>query len=467
MAGWRHGHRSFRGHPGIHTALLALAVSACAPAEPYGAPRFPFMTSYTSQKSGAPVLVTNTNWWRGFEDPVLDHLVSLALADNLTIAAAKERVIAAQAAGTSLPDPFSLSSEVRAQVRNTNGATAQPVQGVLGLNWMLDPYGKRREQLKAAWARTDAADAEADAARLLVLYNLGNAYVDLRYAQRLLDLRRQEIQSRRRTLSLAESLLETQAGTRLDLVRARARLAEVEAQIPSLEARLRAQMNQIAVLTGRAPGRLAVDLTRGRGQPQASLSPDVGIPADLLRNRPDIRVAERLYYASIADLGAAKADLYPRLSLSGAISLSATNGSKLGHEAYFGPVVAFPIIPDGSARAGVEQRRSAVRLAHTTWKATVLDAILEVENALLQYQASRKSRAAAERSLRLYTEAQRMVEDLLKTGNATIDDLIDADRAVTDAANTLAETRRQQGLDFIALNIRLGSGSRVGTVAVK
>lgn len=438
--------------------VLALTLSACAPGAPYGVPQFPFLPGYKAAKPGAPVLLSNTEWWRGFQDRQLDHLMGLALVQNLSIAAARERVTTARAASRSLSDPFALDTTVESQLADNGTTTRTRTTGELGLSWMLDPFGQRLSQQKAAIARIDAADAQTDAARLLVLFNLGNAYVDLRYLQRLLQLRQQEITARRKTLSLARQMVENNAGTQLDLTRATARLSDVEAQIPTLQAQIRGKINQIAVLTGHAPGQLGLDLSEGRGQPVSSLSPQVGIPADLLRNRPDIRVAERLYYAAVAETGAAKAALYPRLSLSGAITLGA-GGQR---DAYFGPSLSLPVFPGNAARGNVDRAESEARLAHTTWKATVLDAIMEVENALLEYQASRTARSAAERSVTLYTQARSMVEGLITDGDATIDDLFDADQSLTNAANTLAETRRQQGLTFIALNVRLGSGSGAG-----
>jgi outer membrane protein, multidrug efflux system len=447
--------------------VMALLLAGCSQIEPYANPRFPFLSGYNAQKSAAPVLLSNTAWWNGFQDPVLDQLVTLALADNLNIAAARERVEAARASSRAIASPLSVTGTLDPRLQNAGGHTEEISEGRLGFSWMLDPYGQRRALMKGAGARIEAADAETDAARLLTLYNLCNSYVDLRYYQQLLDLRRQERVSRRRTLSLAHTMLERGSGTELDVTRATARLSDVEAQIPALEAQVQVQMNQIAVLAGRVPGQLGVDLAKHGRQPQSGLTPDVGIPADLLRNRPDIRIAERLYYAAVADTGVAKAALFPRLSLGGAITLTSVGGGAAGHEAYFGPVLALPALPGDAAHADVDARRSAARLAYTTWKSTVLEAIGEVENALLEYQASRKSRVAAERSLVLYTRAQTMVGQLLDSGDARLDDLIDANQSVTQAANSLADSKRQQGLDFIALNVRLGSGNRVAPVMAR
>lgn len=439
---------------------FVIALSGCSQGETYQAPQFPFLKSYTAKKSGAPLLLTNVDWWQRFNDPVLDQLVAQALVQNLTLEAARERVVAARAEVQTIASPARVSSNVEVTNQGEFGSSsAIRSNATLGLDWMLDPFGARREQVKSSLARSEAAEAEVDAARLLVLYNLCNAYVELRYLERLLTLRREEIGSRKRFLQQANELLAANSAIKLDVTRAEARLADVQAQIPRLEADVRMTRNEIVVLTGRQPGSDGPENAQGRGQPRASLSADVGIPTDLLRNRPDIRISERLYYASIANIGVAKAVLYPRLSLTGAISLNAIDRGNSTRDYYFGPSLELPALPTKSARASVEVSRSRARQAHTAWKATVLGAILEVENSLLEYEGSQRSLSSAERSLRLYREAQTMMTEVFQTGGATFSDLIDAQQSVTQSANTLAETIRQQGLSFVALNVRVGSGS--------
>lgn len=455
-------HRPMGRVSALSALALAIALGACDRGEGYKAPHFPFFGSY-SGRQGAPVLLSNAEWWHGFQDPALDQLVAQALSENLTLAAAKERVIEARAQERGIPGRAALSSSVKGvQQGETGGSVTSTTEGDLGFSWLLDPYGERRASKAAAAARVEATDAEADAARLLVLYNLCNAYVDLRYQERLLSLRQQEIANRTSTLSLAQSLFDTSSGTKLDVTRTRAELAQAQGELPMIQAAIRVQQNQIAVLTGRQPGASGPETTTGKGIPQARMSADVGIPADLLRNRPDIRIAERQYYAAVSEITVAEADLYPRLSLTGAISLTTVHKGATSHDYYFGPTVDLPAIPNTRTKAGVEATQSAARQAHITWKATVLTALMEVENALVEYDGSRRARAATERSLKLYREAQGMTRDLVKSGGATVGDLIDADQSVTSASNSLAQMQRQQALDFIALNVRLGSGSAAG-----
>ena len=185
---------------------------------------------------------------------------------------------------------------------------------------------------------------------------------------------------------------------------------------------------------------------------------DVGIPADLLRNRPDIQIAERMYYAALQDIGAAKAQLYPSLSLGGAISLTSARG-RTSTEYFFGPAVQFPDLLSKAPRAAVDARESLARQAHTSWKSTVLQGILEVESSLLTYSAASAAVNSSDRTVRLYQEAVDLTRDLIERDGATLSDLIDAESSSASAKATLAENQRQQARAFVALNIALGSGN--------
>jgi multidrug efflux system outer membrane protein len=184
----------------------------------------------------------------------------------------------------------------------------------------------------------------------------------------------------------------------------------------------------------------------------------VGIPADLLRNRPDIRIAERRYYAALSTIDVARADLYPRLSLTGAISLDTLGG---GIEYFFGPVLQFPNQPLGQAQGGVAARESEARQAHAAWRATVTNALLEVENALVTYQASSLSVQSAQQASRLYAESYDLMRQVFTAGEATLTDLIDVEQSRASSDRQLADLQLQYALQFIALNVRLGAGHAV------
>jgi multidrug efflux system outer membrane protein len=453
--GWRNASRAI-------CVLTGLALLAGCSDDPYKAPVFPFMASYKSAHDGAPVLLSNANWWKTFKDPTLDALIEKALAGNLDLDIAKERVTEAKAIQRSVPQAALLSPEVRARgERNEAGRTGSRAEASLGLEWILDIYGGRRAQIDAAGARIEVADAEVDAARLLLLLNITNAYIDLRFQQNSLQLRRSELASRQETLKLIERLKEGGAGTQVDVVRARALVSETRSVIPEIKAAIEAARNEIAVLSGTMPGTLGIDLDKSTRQPRVSMSPEVGIPADLLRNRPDIRVAERRYYAAFRDVAATRTDLYPQLSLSGTITRTSLSGSG-GTEYFLGPALTFPVLPNSARRANVEQGESLVRQAHAQWQLTVLEAIRDVESSLASYSAALSAQRASEETVRLYKEVVTLTRKIVTRDGGTTRDLIDAEQDVATANTALAETLRRVARSYVALNVNLGSGHAVG-----
>ena len=440
--------------------LTGLTLLAACSDPAYKAPVFPFLPSYDVARSGVPVALQNTDWWKSFKDPTLDALIEAGLSGNLDLDIAKERVVEAEALQRSVPRAAVLSPQTGVtRSRDSAGVTRTRGESNLGFEWILDIYGGRRAKIDAAGARIEVADAEVDAARLLLLLNISNAYIDLRFHQTSLALRQSELASRRQTLELIERLQRGNAATQVDVVKAQALVAETLAEIPGLRAAINASRNEIAVLTGHVPGTLKIDLISGGRQPRVSMSPDIGIPADLLRNRPDIRVAERSYYAALRDMASARADLYPQLSLTGTLTRSSAGG---GTEYFFGPSLTFPVLPNTVRRAAAEQRESVARQAQTTWKRTVLEAIGDVETSLAEYASAKSSQQAAEETVRLYKEVVTLTRQIVTRDGATIRDLIDAEQNVARANTTLAATLRDVGRSFIALNVNLGSGHASG-----
>lgn len=438
---------------------LAVLLAGCSVGPAYKNPIFPFATSYKARLGGNPVLLDNAAWWLGFKDPTLNELVETALSGNLDLVLATERVTEALALAETIPQGGSITGNVDAGAR---GIRHQPTQtgarGTVGLSWLFDPYGGRDAQNRAAAARVEVADAELDAARLLLLSGITIAYIDLRFHQRALQLRRQELGSRRATLDLARKLEIGKAATRLDTIRAEALVSETQSRIPGAEAAIRVQQNRIAVLLGLAPGAVGLSLADSKGQPLAKMPADIGIPADLLRNRPDIRITERLYYAAVADIGAAQADLYPTLSLGGEISLSGFGGVK-GSDYFFGPTLRLPALPNGPQAAAVKARESRARQALTTWRSSVLGAIENVESALVEYSGSRNSVTSARKTVRLRRESVTLTRKLISRDGATVRDLLDAEQSVAVANTLLSQNLRQLGRNFVTLNVSLGSGN--------
>lgn len=447
----------------LAAGLAVLALAACSPDRPYQAPGFAFGPGYGGQ-DGVPVLLSNSAWWQRFGDPALDRLVVLALAQSPTLAETAARAQAAEAALRGMPGAASLASSVQVGLGGTV-PDASEVRGSAqaGLTWLLDPYGSRRAALRVSASARDIALAEDESARLLLVLNLSSAYLGLRHAQTVLALAEAEEGRRRATLALTLRLRDGGLATDLDVLRAEARLAEIRADLPGLVVAVPARLGELAVLAGAAPGTLAPDLTAllaAQGtQPQAALSAEVGVPADLLRNRPDLRIAERGYYAALARADQAQAARYPRLSLTGSLTRDLARGQT---DVFFGPAISLPSLPLGSARAGAEAAEAQVRAAHAAWTGRVLAALLEVETALDDYHAAMAGLEAAAEAVRLYRRALDLTRRLVESGEAALSDLIGAEEAAANAERRLADLRLAQGQSFVRLNISLGAGGQAG-----
>ena len=172
--------------------LVAL-LAGCSVGPAYKNPIFPFATSYAAPLGGSPVLLDNAAWWQGFKDPNLNELIKKALSGNLDLALATERVTEAQALTRTIPQGGSITGNVDAGVSGSRGTSSRTgAEGSFGVSWLFDPYGGRDAQNRAAAARVEVADAELGAAQLL-LSGVTTAYIELRFHQRALQLRRQEL----------------------------------------------------------------------------------------------------------------------------------------------------------------------------------------------------------------------------------------------------------------------------------
>jgi len=407
--------------------------------------------AYTSGPT-APVLLTNAAWWRAMDDPVLDTLVAEALDANLSLAAARARRDAARAAVDTIGSGATVTGRADGQL--SRGGSAR-VGVTATLDWLLDPWGGRRARLRAALAEADAAEAERAAAELAVLLEVSTGYVELRHQQRVAALRRDSRARRQDTLALFNRLKQAGEATRLDPLRIRSQIAEIDAELPGLDATVTARRADLAALTGRSAAHAAP--LPPRGQPVPGLAPDLGIPADLLRNRPDIRAAELAYAAAVARIDAARAALYPTLSLGGTIGLDLSDG-RVGRQALFGPALTLPALPRGPVRAELARRHALATAAHAEWQALVVDAIAEVETALAAWRAAGATRQAAARSVRLSREALGATEELIEAGLITLTDLVTVEDQLSNAERGLADANRDVALQFVILNVRLGAG---------
>lgn len=393
-------------------------------------------------------------WWERFRDPVLTRLITEAETGSVTLAQARARL--AEAAALARRAGVPVSGDANATYTAISGRD----QAGLDLGLTIDPAGGTGWRAKAAAARLEAAKADAAEARRVLLAEIGLAYTDLRFAQASLALRHQDLTSRQRTLRDMRTLIEAGEATRLDTLRAEALVVETQAAIPGLQAEVIRQRNRLSTLLGRPVGLLPVDLGYQGAQPAPGAVFKAGVPADLLRARPDIRAAERRYAAAVSDLGVAEAARYPRLTLSGRITAPVGGGSSA--ESLVAGLV-LPLFDQPALAADVEAARARVDQAYQAWRGAVLSAVEEVETALASLAASEEEARQAGRLVALNTRALEFSRELMTgRGEITVLDLLDRERAVADARSVRARAQRDRAADYIALATALGSGRDSG-----
>ncbi|QYK48946.1 MAG: efflux transporter outer membrane subunit [Phycisphaeraceae bacterium] len=363
---------------------------------------------------------TVPDWWSSFNDPVLTSLIAEAHGQNLSLRVAGLRVIEARAArgvavGEFFPQVQNAFGSVGADQlsRNEAGAAGDRVfsSDRIGLEaaWELDFWGKFRRGIEAADAGVLLAVANFDAVFVTLTAEVASNYVLIRSLQERLGFARANVELQKETLELTETRFRAGAVSELDVATARATLANTRALIPELELALRQTTLALGVLLGKTPSDLAASLATPQGEairvPDAPAQIAAGVPADLLRRRPDVRAAERLAAAQSARIGQAEADLYPSISIAGSTGFASSTfengrGSDLGDifdadsfTGFIGLSVNWPIFNYGRIRSNVRVQDARYEQAVTAYREVVLRAAADVEAGLAEFLRSRERTA--------------------------------------------------------------------------
>ena len=412
-------------------------------------------------------------WWRAFGDPAIDALVDAALAQNLDLAAAFARLRAARAmAGVAEADRFpSLdlrsSYDHRRESRNTPFGAFIPETDIhtiaVDASWELDLWGRVRRSVEAASREVDATAADVEAAAVTVAAEVVTAYVDLRAAQQRLRIARQNLTLQEQTMSLVEARLDAGLAVERDGAQARTNVASTRARLPSLEAAEQAAQNRLCVLLGSAPGQLPVALAPDAALPKAPLQVAVGVPADALRSRPDIRAAERRFAAAVARVGVAEGDRYPRFALAGTIGLSANsaedvfrNGSDVTG---FGPSLRWSLFDGGRLRQRVKALEADAEAAQIAWETTVLLALEEAENAMTRFVREQTRLASLQLAAKEARRAVDLAQAQYRTGLSDFQTVIDSERTVASLEDDLVASEAAIAGGLVEIHKALGGGA--------
>jgi outer membrane protein, multidrug efflux system len=427
-----------------------------------------------TDKTASPV-----SWWATFNDPELDSLIQRAAASNPDLHVAEARLRQARAVrGGSAADllPTISASGSAARARQSQN---QPLIGALPLppnfpfeysvyqvgfdaSWELDLFGGKRRALEAATAEWEGAIEARNDTLLSLLAEVGRNYMELRGTQQRLEIAKQDLELQDEALELTRERLRGGVATDLDVTRAAALLAVQQAAIPPLESAGRAAMYGLAVLLGQPPGDLVSELSAPASLPAAPAEVPIGLPADLLRRRPDVRRAERSLAAETARIGVAKADWFPKLSLTGDAGAESVTVSKWFEPASrfwsIGPSIQWNALDFGRVRAEVRAQTAAQEAALATYQKAVLVSLQEAENTIVAYAQEQNRYHALAEAVAQNRQSLDLADALYRKGRVNFLDVLDARRSLYAADDQLALSSQAVSVDLIALYKALGGG---------
>ncbi|WP_409264256.1 efflux transporter outer membrane subunit [Pseudomonas sp. KCJK9000] len=460
-------------------SLLALALAACAVGPDYKTPDTEpaRLDNSNMQATALDRSRFESLWWKQFDDPVLNQLVQASLQGNrdLRVAFARfksARAIRDDAANDQLPVVTSrASSEIgKGQIPGQTDQRVNSERYDLGLDmaWELDLFGRIQRQIEASEAQAAAAQADLQQLQVSLIAELVDAYGQLRGAQLRESIAQANLKTQQQSRTITVTLRDAGVGNELDVVRADARLAGVQATIPQLQAEQARARHRIATLLGQRPEALSVDLSP-KALPAIAKALPVGDPGELLRRRPDVRSAERQLAAATANVGVATADLFPRVSLSGFLGFTAARGSQIGASAAnawaLGPSITWAAFDLGSVRARLRGAKADAEGALANYEQQVLLALEESANAFSDYDKTQQRLM----SLMRQSEASRKAADLasVRYREGTVDYLVllDAERERLSAEDAQAQGEVELYRGIVAIYKALGGGWQPETVA--
>lgn len=470
----------------ILIALATLAVAGCRVGPDHAAPRPAMPAAFLRQ--GAPFApdgeTESAAWWRAFHDTQLDSLIAEVATANHDMRLAAARVRESRAAAgvvdaALVPRVDAGGSFSRSRISQNSrqgrqaGLAGESPEGdlfhtALDMSWEIDVFGGARRASEAARADLGAGIEQQRDVLVSVLAEAGLAYLDLRSAQKQLVVAREHLRAQEETLALTADRARAGLASELDVSRARALVHATRARIPAREEQEQRAIHRLGVLTGRPPEGLDERLAKAQPIPAPPPRVPLGLPSALLRQRPDIRRAERELAAATARLGAAQAEWFPRFFLTGAAGLESVEATDLvdGGSRYWslGPAMRWPIFNAGKIRQNIRVHNARQEQALIRYEQTVVRALEEVENALTSFGKEQERHDALGESERSSAQSARWAQDRYRGGLAGFLEVLEAERSHLDARASLIESERLLGQNYVRLYKALGGGWSDATV---
>jgi NodT family efflux transporter outer membrane factor (OMF) lipoprotein len=486
----------------------ALLLASCTVGPNYEQPKVEVPMAFANAEPGAAGQnapeADLAEWWRQFDDPILDRLITGALTANLDIMTAASRIEEAReqeiiqgAAG--LPSLSAMGAAVRvhsnsnpfAQLFGGAGAASsgtgsgaggasgssggapasRPSSGATNLKlysigfdatWEIDFFGGVTRSVQAATAKEEAAIWALRDAEVTLTAEIARDYFSLREAQARIAIINAELERQRNTLEVINAKAATGFVTYLDVNQQTAQAAETAAQVPQLEAQVRANIDAIGVLLGRTPESVVTELAGSGAIPAAPAALPAGLPSDLLRRRPDIRQAERNLAAATAQVGVAVAQLYPKFDILGFASFAGTSLNSLLSTRNFGEAalanITWPIFSAGRLQANVRVNETEENQAYFAYKTSVLKALRDTDDALARYAADQQRLELLRQEIAAANSSVTIAQQQYTVGLTDYLNVLTAQSSLLRAQDEAAQTQAALATDLVSLYKALGGG---------
>ncbi len=469
-----------KARPRLIPLLIASLLGGCAVGPDYTKPDIQtpdaWHTAVMGESASEPTAPIQT-WWEIFNDPVLNDLIEDARESNLNLQMALTNVREARArlaymGGQNLPEigAFGRMSTTKLSDHGALSQVAPPggfqSQGmvVFGLDaaWEIDVFGRIKREVEAESARFEAS-IESYRDVLVSLYaEVAVTYIEIRSYQEHISYAQQNIKLQTQSLDLTEERFRDGLTSQLDIEQAKLNLYSTQSTVPQFRIRLNQAYNRLAVLCGKDAGTLQSLIGGTHTIPVPDMNVASGVPADLLRQRPDIRRSEREVAAATAMIGAATANLYPRFALKGSIGLESRSVSDLFDSSSVVWTAAAPvhwnIFTGGRVRDDIDVKKEQQQKAVLDYRQVVLEALEETENALVSYNESRLRKNHLTQAVAATESAVDLVTVQYESGLTDFDNVLNMQRALSEQQNRLVSCNSETLRSIVALYKALGGG---------
>ena len=454
--------------------VTAFTVAGCTVGPNYQRPESAGLD--LSIENSARVSVSDTadpneivSWWNYFNDPILTQLIAETLESNYSLQQAKGRVSQARAVlgmehSSDYPTLNALGSysHTNYSAETRNGGTYDIHTAGFDAGWELDIFGGRRRAIEAAQADLAAVEADLEDLWVTLAAEVAVTYTDLRTYQKLLQVANENLKAQSETLELLQSRMDAGLSDGLAVRQASYNLETTRSTIPELVSAAEMAANKLAVLTGKVPGELNELLSKKIEIPAVESNLVVNIPADTLRNRPDIRSAERSLAAQNARIGQATANLYPKFRVNGSIGVEAFHIDRMfesGNDYYsFGPSIAWNIFDGDYIRNSIKVQDAMYQQQNALYQAVVLDAVAEVKDSLVSWQQQQNKLQALTAAEHEASAALELARDQYKNGLTDFNNVLDAQRAMLSLQSQKVASQGAISTSLIRLYKSLAGG---------